>query len=413
MFGNKQSKYDYRQIFLDFNQSLNTIKDKSSLIASIVTRIYELIPAKKIYVFWQNFDTTRYVLMNLQGIDSESYLLSDDGLIKWLRLNEKPLLVSFLPEYVNIFSENDLKIINHLNCKLICPLKANNQFRGVILMEEREDLSNYSAKDMEILTVLLDNAALAIENITYNEERVANLKHIFQADRLAVIGQLAAGAAHEIRNPLTSIKSAIQHVQGDITNPKKQKIIQLALSEINRINEILTGLLSFSRQNNPVKQEFDLIAMVDQTLQLLQNMQIKKQVKFITEYDNSFLPVTADQDQLKQVFMNVVLNAIDAISEEGIIRIEIHRSMEEGNLYYIISVIDNGTGITEEQLEKIFDPFFTTKEEGTGLGLSISYGIISRHGGKIEISNHPEGGTQVEIHLPRGTENLENHNILH
>ena len=400
LFGNKQNKYDYRQVFLDFNRSLHTIKDKTSLISSIVTRIYELVRAKAIYVFWQNYDTTRYILMNPQETDRELYLLSSDGLIKWLQLNEKPLVVSWDPEYINIFSENDLEIIDRLNCKLIYPLKANNQFRGVILLEEREDEKAYDTKDLEILSVLLDSAALAIENIIYNEERVTHLKHIVQTDRLAVIGQLAAGAAHEIRNPLTSIKSAIQHIQGDINDPKKQKIIKSTLSEVNRINEILTGLLSFSRQNNPVKQEFDLISIIEQTLQLLRNTQIKKQIEFITEFAGSPLPIAADRDQLKQVFMNIILNAVDAIPEEGFVRIEVHPFVKEETVYYTITVIDNGTGIDEEQLEKIFDPFYTTKEEGTGLGLSISYGIISRHGGTIEIHNHPEGGTQVEIQLP-------------
>lgn len=408
LFGNKQSKYDYRQIFLDFNRSLHIMKDKTSLISSIVTRIYELVPAKTIDVFWQNYDTTRYVLVNSkEEIYQELYILSDEGLIKWLQLNEKPLVVSFVPECINIFSENDLKIINHLNCKLICPLKANNQLRGVIFMGERGDKKAYYTKDMEILSVLLDNAALAIENITYNEERVANLKHIMQTDRLAVIGQLAAGAAHEIRNPLTSIKSAIQYIQGDINDTQKQKIIHSTLSEVNRINEILSGLLSFSKQNNPNKREFDLISILEQTLQFIQNTQIKKQIKFIIQFEVSSLPIVADQDQLRQVFINIFLNAIDAIAEEGFIWIEIQPVLIEKVIYYRIMVTDNGIGINEEQLEKIFDPFYTTKEEGTGLGLSISYGIIHRHGGSIEIRNHPDGGTQVEIQLPRGTENFK------
>lgn len=408
LFENKQSKHDYRRIFLDFNQSLRTIKDKTSLILSIVTRIYELVRAKNIYVLWQNYDTTRYILMNPEEeINRELYLLSDDGLIKWLQLNEKPLIVSFAPEYINIFSENDLKIVNRLNCKLVCPLKANSQFRGVIFMGEKENKKAYNAKDLEILSVLLDNTALAIENISYNEERVEHLKQMMRTDRLSVIGQLAAGAAHEIRNPLTSIKSAIQYIQGDIDDPKKQKIIHSTLSEVNRINEILAGLLSFSKQNNPVKREFDLIAMVEHTLQFIRSTQIKKQVEFITRFEVSPLPVVADQDQLKQVIINIILNAIDAIREKGFIRIEVYPSLIEGTVYYHIIITDSGTGVHEEQLEKIFDPFYTTKEEGTGLGLSISYGIIHRHGGNIEIRNHQDGGAEVEIRLPRGTENVD------
>ena len=409
-FTKQKNRYDYRQIFLDFNQSLHTIKDKSSLISSIITRINELIHTKSIYVLWQNYDASRYTLINPQGqeeINHELYISSDESLIKWLQVNEKPLVISFAPEYINIFSENDLKIIKSFNCKIVCPLKANNQFRGVIFIGESEDKKDYDPKDMEVLSVLLDSAAIAIENIIYNEERVARMKHILQTDRLSVIGQLAAGAAHEIRNPLTSIKSAIQYVQGDILDPKKQKIIHSTLLEVNRINEILTGLLSFSRQNDPVKRAFDLVAMIEQTLQFIRNTHIKKQIRFITKYETNPLPIVADQDQLKQVLINIVLNAIDAIQEEGFIRIEVQHALTEGIVYYHIRITDSGTGIDEEQLERLFDPFFTTKEEGTGLGLSISYGIIHRHGGNIEIRNHSDGGVQVEIQLPKGTENFD------
>ena len=159
LFRNKQSPHDYRQVFLDFNHSLHIIKERTALISTIITRVYELVQTKTSYLFWQNYEKTRYVLMNLQGINQELYLSSDEGLINWFRLNEKSLVISFAPEYINIFSENDLKIIRQLECKLACPLKANNQFCGVLFLGEREDNKAYHAKDIEILSVLLDNAA--------------------------------------------------------------------------------------------------------------------------------------------------------------------------------------------------------------------------------------------------------------
>ncbi len=403
LFQSKEAKYDYRRVFLDFNRSLNTIKDKASLISSILTRIHELLPTQAAYLFWENNDATRYLLMNdAPGKGRNLYLLPDDGLIRWLQLNEKPLVVSFTPEYAGIFSDNDAEIVRTLGCVLVCPLKANNQFKGIILLGKRKDNKPYADQDLEMLAVLLDNAALAIENVTYHEERVAHLKHIFQTDRLAVIGQLAAGAAHEIRNPLTGIRSAIQYIQGDIREPRKQAILKSALSEVDRINDILAGLLSFSRQNNPVKREFDLIAVMDQTLGLIKNTRIKKQIEFVTSWFAPTAPIVADSDQLKQVFMNIFLNAIDAIDNEGIIRIDIQPTKSEGETFYAITVTDNGKGIDPESMEKLFDPFYTTKQEGTGLGLSITYGIVQRHRGNIEISNQSGGGARVTIQLPQG-----------
>jgi len=403
-FNTRKKPYDYRQVFLDFNRTLHTIKDKSLLVSSIATRIYELIPAKAIYIFWENSETKRFDLMNTErGAASDVYLLPDDGLIHWLKLNETPLTVSFAPEFANIFSPNDEKIIKSLETVLVYSLKTANRFIGAILITKRTDNKPYTGYDLEMLSIMLDNVALAIENVMYHEERVAHLKHIYQTDRLAIIGQLAAGAAHEIRNPLTSIKSAIQYVKNDLQEPRKQKMIESVLSEVDRINDILTGLLSFSRQNNPVKREFDLAALIDQILDLIRNTRIKKQIKFTVVCFASSIPIIADCDQIKQVLVNIILNAIDAIDAEGEIDVSVQPARIEGEEFYSITVTDNGKGISEESLEKLFDPFYTTKIEGTGLGLSISYGIIHRHRGSIEIGNRTDGsGAQVVIRLPKG-----------
>ncbi len=402
VFGDRQAKYDYRQVFLDFNRSLQTIKDRTSLVSSILTRIYELIPAKEIHLFWENSDTTRYNQIN--NPESGLYLHAGDGLVKWLEINEKPLIVSHAPEYANIFSVHDMTVVEQLDSQLICPLKTGNQFKGIVFMGNKENNRAYQSHDLEMLSILLDNAALALENIFYHEERITHLKHIMQTDRLAVVGQLAAGAAHEIRNPLTSIKSAIQYVQADIQDVKKRAIINSVLSEVDRINDILVGLLSFSRQNNPVKRSFDLVATINQTLLLIRNTRLKKQVTFELAFFADSATIMADSDQLKQVFMNILLNAIDAVNDEGVIRIDVQPLQIEKERFYAIAITDNGRGIASESMEKIFDPFYTTKENGTGLGLSISYGIIHRHGGKIDIYSRPGEGTRVVVQLPEGIE---------
>ena len=405
LFRKRQDLYDYRQVFLDFHRSLQNIKDKTLLISSIVTRIYELIPAKTIYVFWENSDATGYQLMNTsQDVQYDLHLLPDDGLIQWLKLNEKPLTVSFAPEYANIFSPNDQNIIHSLEIVLIYPLKTNDRLKGALLLTKKKENQPYFSHDLEMLSILLDNAALAIENIAYHEERETHLKHIYSADRLAVIGQLAAGAAHEIRNPLTSIKSMIQYVQSDIQEPKKQQMMKTVLQEVDRINDILTGLLSFSRQNNPVKREFDLAVLIEQTIDFIQKTRMKKQITINTSCFAPSLPIIADHDQLRQVLMNIILNAIDAIEREGAIDINVQSAKTDGEACYSITVTDNGKGIEEESLEKLFDPFYTTKDEGTGLGLSISYGIIHRHRGRIDIGNRAGGGAEVVIQLPMGNE---------
>jgi len=199
----------------------------------------------------------------------------------------------------------------------------------------------------------------------------------------------------------------IQYVQGDIQEPKKQNMIKTVLQEVDRINDILAGLLSFSRQNNPVKHEFDLAVLIDQTVDFVRNTRMKKQISINTSCFAPSVPIVADQDQLKQVLMNIFLNAIDAIEHEGTIDVNVQSAKTDGEACYTVTITDNGKGIEEGSLENLFDPFYTTKEDGTGLGLSISYGIIHRHRGRIDIGNRTGGGVQVVIQLPRGMENEE------
>lgn len=395
--------YDYRQVFLDFNRMLHVIKDKSSLVSSILTRLYELVPSDCIHLFWGNNDNSRYTRISSQpdaDPAQEPYFLSEDGLIRWLRLNETPLVVSFAPEFVGIYSPRDRDLIEQHRCELVYPLKACNEFKGIVLFGKRKDGRPYDLQNLGMMSVLLDNAALALENILYNEERTARLKHMFQTDRLAIIGQLAAGAAHEIRNPLTSIRSTIQYVQNDIQNPQKRAIMHSLLSEIDRINDIVSGLLSFSRQNDPVKKRFDLAPLMEQTLLLIKKTRFRKQVDFRLVNRAEEAPILADPNQLKQVFMNILLNAVDAIEEEGTVTIVMDRRTERNLPLYSVEIADTGKGMEAEQMENLFTPFFTTKEEGTGLGLSISYGIVQRHGGNIEVQSEAGKGTRVLILLP-------------
>jgi signal transduction histidine kinase len=402
---NPKKQYDFRQIFLDFNRSLQVIKDRSLLISSIVTRIRELIPAGDIHVFWENGNETGFELINTsQGAPCGLRLLPGDGLARWLRLNETPQVVSFAPEFAGIFSANDEMVVKSLETAVIYSLKTNNRFRGIVMMTKRKDGLPYSRSDLEMLAVMLDNAALAVENIVYHEERANHLKHIFRADRMAVIGQLAAGAAHEIRNPLTSIRSAIQYVQDDIRDAGKRNMMNAVLQEVDRINGILAGLLSFSRQNSPVKREFDLAVLAGETVDFVSRTRIGKQIALNVSCFAPSAPVVADREQMKQVLMNVILNAMDAIEGEGRVDVDIRQAVAEGGTFYAVTVSDTGSGIDEASLEKVFDPFYTTRDDGTGLGLSISYGIVHRHGGSIDIGNRPESGAQVVIRLPKGTD---------
>jgi signal transduction histidine kinase len=229
---------------------------------------------------------------------------------------------------------------------------------------------------------------------------------MYRADRLSIMGELAAGAAHEIRNPLTSIRSTIQFFMKDFKKPEQKELAAGLIEEVDRINEILQGLLSFARPNSPKPEKINIELLIEQVIHLLRTTAKKKRIKIDFQYHAGVKDIFADPGQLKQVFINIILNGIQAIEGSGLVRIVVeemeHNSeineFTSNDLYIIVS--DNGSGISKEKLYLIFDPFYTTREEGTGLGLSISYGIINKHGGDIKIESEEGAGTVVTITLP-------------
>lgn len=232
---------------------------------------------------------------------------------------------------------------------------------------------------------------------------------MYRADRLATLGELAAGAAHEIRNPLTAIRSTIQYLSKDFNaDTAKKEMMDELISEVERINKIVQGLLSFARPSELNTSEVNIEQLINQTLLLVTNTLRKQNVEVEFEYFADNTTIQADTEQLKQVFLNIILNAVEAMSENTsdclrtlIISIEKGATINANSRYLIISFEDTGKGIEQKDVENVFNPFFTTKEEGTGLGLAICYGIVKRHDGEIEIKSMPGKGTCINIKLPQ------------
>jgi len=264
----------------------------------------------------------------------------------------------------------------------------------------------YDKPELQQLKIFFDQAGFAFENAFLYHLQKERTRKMYRADRLATLGELAAGAAHEIRNPLTSIRSSIQYLKRKLKDTSDVEMANDLISEVDRINDIIEGMLSFAKPQEPKKESVNLKSLIHQTVQLVLNTASKKGVEIRTAYHCKNEEIVADQAQLKQVLLNIIMNAIQAIEvNNGIVNISTTEantptSYKGGDGTYIVEIADNGKGIEQENMDKIFDPFFTTKDYGTGLGLSICYGIINRHGGDIELSSEPGKGTKVKIKLP-------------
>ena len=234
------------------------------------------------------------------------------------------------------------------------------------------------------------------------EEEIRKLteQHLMRSEKLASIGRLAAGIAHEINNPLTSVLTFSSLLLRKAEEGQREKL-EIIVKETTRCREIVRGLLNFARQSEPKKELCEVNRIIEAALSLTKNQLKVSEKKISVETELGDLPsVHIDPNQMLEVFVNIIINAVDAMPQGGTIRV--HSARLKSEPFIEIRFSDTGCGIPKENLEKIFDPFFTTKEagKGTGLGLAVIYGIVERHNGSIDVESEVGKGTTFIVKLP-------------
>ncbi|MFC1580213.1 PAS domain S-box protein [Thermodesulfobacteriota bacterium] len=226
-------------------------------------------------------------------------------------------------------------------------------------------------------------------------------EQLHQSEKMASLGQLAAGVAHEINNPLTGIlfnvSMALETLGEGDSNLEKLRCV---IEDVHRCKEIVKNLLAYGRQSTPIKNILPFNTVVEQSLSLIRDQKLFGNIVVEKDLSREMILIHADKTQINQVIINLVMNAGVAINGEGILHLRTYRDKPGKKAF--LEVSDTGCGITEENVSKIFDPFFTTKKlgEGTGLGLSTSYGIIQENGGNISVKETGPGGTTFLVELP-------------
>ncbi len=299
---------------------------------------------------------------------------------------------------------------------VVIPILTKEKALGAIAADYVEPDKNISKETLEALMVLTQQAGLAIRNVfiyqelkTFSlqmEEKIqkitADLKkaeaQLIRSEKLAALGQLAAGIAHEIRNPLTSINILIHSLAQNLPseNPQKEDF-RVIEEELHRINEIVEQFLRFAKPAPPHLEKTNLLSLFEETLQLLKP-QMEQQHIVLKKRFQTLPKILVDREQIKQAILNLLLNAIQAMPEGGLLTLTSGKS-ENGEWLYV-SIQDSGMGIPTENMSKLFDPFFSTKEGGIGLGLSIAHRIIDQHQGKIEVESTPYQGTTFTLWIP-------------
>jgi signal transduction histidine kinase len=376
------------------------------------------------------FDRARLYLINEKrnileckmavGVDVEKIrgielpLSPDASVVSRCVIDKKPYII---PDAMNDPRVNPvLKEKFNLHSLVVIPLLAKGKPLGAIAADHTEPGRKLTQEMLDSVMTFSQQAGLAIQNASMYQElknfsrqmeekikkTTADLRkteaQLIRSEKLAALGQLAAGIAHEIRNPLTSISILIHSLRERISSEdSEQEDLKVIEEEIHRINEIVDRFLRFAKPAVPFLERTEVLSIFEEILQLIKP-QIEKQHIVVQKEFQALPMILMDREQMKQAILNLLLNAVQAMPKGGQLTLSCRNSEDGKGIQFAIE--DTGMGISSEDLNRLFDPFFSNKEGGIGLGLSITHRIIDQHRGKIEVESIPDKGTLFTVWLP-------------
>jgi len=284
------------------------------------------------------------------------------------------------------------------------PLAVSEQMIGLIrlyLTKRRR----FSDDELDFIITVAEQCACIIERVQLMENQQARFDHLAtQMDKMLSLGRMAAGIAHEINNPLAGILLYSSNMSKKVPQGDPlEEGLNIIIKETQRCKTIIQGLLEFARDREPQKVPADINAIMETALGILDNEFRLRHVDLELQLSENMVKTLLDENQIEQVFINLLLNAIHAVEENG--RVTIQTAVDSENNKVQVEITDNGCGIAADDVKKIFEPFYSTKAKGTGLGLAVSYGIVKNHQGDIRVYSVPGKITRFTIELPIQDEN--------
>jgi signal transduction histidine kinase len=290
----------------------------------------------------------------------------------------------------------------------VMPLMGNNRIFGVLVVDNPRTGRKISRSDLKFLQLFANHAGIAVENLMlYTNLADANRRlqdaqeQLIHGERLATIGELSAGIAHELKGPLIAIGGFARRLARKITAGSQEAgYVNTIIEEEQRLENMLDEVLSFSKKTTICYESCSIAETVDGALAILDHAVEKNRVLLQKSYPKKEIMLYGDSQQLKQVFINLLHNALDVMLSGGILKVSIAPAQMGKRKAAAIRIADTGGGISAEMKNSIFSPFYTTKRNGTGLGLPIANRIVANHGGKIAVRNHADGGAEFTVLLP-------------
>jgi signal transduction histidine kinase len=354
-------------------------------------------------------ETSRQATLERDIQDIKIPLASQGGVLVQTVLEGKPFLVTDARND----PRTDKNLVKRLGTESFAslPIRAKDKVIGVIVVDNFIDKHPISQEDLRLLSMLAHQAGLAIENARLyafiektNQELKAARERLLESEKLVALGEMAAGMAHEIRNPLVSIGGFVRRLykkfQGD---DQVQTYFEVIINEVERLEKTLNEIMDFSHDPEGKYKEEDINPIITGAMDLIQRE--VDEAKIVVQKKLGKVPkVYCDERQIRHVFYNLFLNSIQAMPRGGLLTVRTYLQKTPEGSWAVCEVRDSGGGIPPELLHNIFNPFFTTKADGSGLGLPIVHKIITRHYGQVEIDNHPGEGIAFIVKLPLARE---------
>ena len=364
-----QDSNAYQQTLLDFSQAITTILDLNRLSNLLVSTVTDAMGIDKGWLLIEKDDGKEYELVASIGLDEATKQNIDGN---------------------RVFGKNSVS-----DSVISIPLQRDEHLIGVLFLGRKYSGKRFTKADREILTILANQAAVAITNAKL-------VNQLLRADQLAMLGRISAGIAHEVRNPLLAIKGAAQFLQGKFKEENEEnEFASIIVEESDRINQVITHFLDYARPVKPKLQPMDITECLNRTLTLV-NVELRHaKIEIVRDYAPDLPKILGDEKQLGQVFLNLIINAIEAMPDGGTLSVKTCQSGEHAESTFCeILISDTGIGMSTEEQARIFEPFYTGKEHGLGLGLAIVHEIVSEHGGTISVESEKGKGTTFTIRLP-------------
>ncbi|MFZ7943350.1 ATP-binding protein [Neobacillus sp. 19] len=343
----------------------------------------------------------------VEASESKYRLIAENTSDLIMVMNKEQSISYFSPSHEHVLGFQCCELERIELCKFIHPDDVTKFQMAILKMFEQKESQSleFRLKHKEDRWIEVESRCMpvkgekeAIENIVLISRDISERKKseeiLLQSEKLSIVGELAAGVAHEIRNPLTTIKGFVQLYKAENSSIEYNDLL---LSELERIESITSGLLTLGKPQAVQLNVIDVRDLIENTLELLSPQALLNNIQFNLQFEESPFMITGEKNQLKQVFLNIFKNAIEAMPQGGDIQVNLRKGLTDE---CIISVQDQGCGIPEELLPRLGEPFYSLKEKGTGLGIMICHKILKQHHGSIVYKSKLKEGTIVEIKLP-------------